>query len=213
MGELNFKNNNGQSLMELLVAVGVGVIIILTGVSTVAVYLRVSSQDITFQHANFFAQELIDNVNVTAEGEWSKIVNAASNSYLATSTMGFAVISGQENRAIDSTIYTRYFYSTSVCRDAGESIVDCSSGIDDPFTKKLNVKVEWLYRNATTSISLEKFLTKTNNEVIFQTNWVGGPLCATSFDPIAPNYNTAFCTSTPGLDFSSNPGLIKIQGY
>ncbi len=203
----------GQSLVELIVAIGVGVVIILGGIGTVAVYLRVSSQDITYQRANFLAQEMIDKINVTAEGNWNKIANATTSSYLTQSSTstGFTVQSGQESIALDNTNYTRYFYAASVCRDAADFIVDCAVGSNDPFTKKIQIVVGWSYRGSPTSVSLEKYITRTSNNVYFQDNWVGGQSCAT--DPVFSDYNTQFCSSTPNLDFSSNPGVIKIQGF
>lgn len=212
----NFTYQAGQSLAELIIAIGVGVVIILGGIGTVSVYLRVSSQDITYQKANFLAQEIIDRINVTAEGDWNKIVNATTSSYLTPSSTstGFLVQSGQENIALDNTNYVRYFYTTSVCRDAMDFIVDCVvvGSINDPFTRKIQTVVGWSYRGAPTNVSLEKYVTRTSNEISFQDNWIGGSSCPSS-DSVFTNYNTGFCSSTPNLDFSSNPGVIKIQGF
>ncbi len=207
--------NNGQSLMELIIAVGLGVSIILGGIGAVSLYLRVSSQDIPYQKANFLVREIIDEISVTAGGNWEKIANATSSSYLSASSSGFIVQTGQENKTLDNTNYSRYFYASSVCRDASDNIVDCSApgSINDPSTKKITTIVEWVYRGSSTNVSLEKYITKTSNEVLFQNNWVGGKTCATSSDPIVSGYTTSFCSSTPSLDFDSNPGIIKIGGY
>lgn len=213
MAKLN--RQAGQSLMELIIAVGLGVLIILGGIGAVSLYLRVSSQDIPYQKANFLAREIIDDIGVTAGGNWEKIANATSSSYLSASSSGFIVQSGQENMALDNTTYSRYFYSASVCRDAGDSVVDCSvpGSVNDPSTKKITAIVGWVYRGFPANVSLEKYVTKTSNEVLFQNNWVGGKTCITGSDPVVSGYTTGFCSSTPSLDFVSNPGIIKIQGY
>ena len=196
--------------MELLVAVGVGMVIMLTGIGLVGVYLRISSQDLSFQGANFLSQDLMDGVTAAAEGDWESIANATTSHHLATSTMGFAVKPCKESKTINNTAYTRYFSVAPVCRDTGENIGPC--GVDDPATKKIKVTVEWLYRGAPASIFLDKYLTKTSNRVFHQTDWMGGAACAGVVDPVAAGYNTRFCSAVD-IDITSLPGSIKIQGY
>lgn len=202
--------NEGQSLIELLIAIGVGVIIIIAGVSAVSVYLRVASQDVTYQGATFLAQELMDKIVVTAEGGWRKIADASNSLYyLATSTTGYVVTTSTEMVIIGDLNYVRYFNSTSTCRDASEAIGAC--GVDDPSTKKITVVVDWFYRGATSTIMIEKYITRTSNSVLWQTDWVGGATCPGSDSPVK-TYNTRFCNSTSDVDNYSDPGSIKILG-
>ena len=207
---LNSQNQNGQSLIELLIAIGIGAIIIIAGVTATVVYLRVSSQDITYQGATFLAQELVDNVTVAAEGDWYKIANASNSVYyLATSTTGFVVNNGSEARKIDELTYFRSFFATSTCRSAADAIGAC--GADDPSTKKIKITVDWQYRGATSTVEIEQYVTRTSNSVLWQTDWVGGATCPGSDGPVV-SYNTRFCSSTLGVDSSSTPGLLKIRG-
>ena len=199
--------------MELLIAIGIGVVIVLTAVSSVSVSLQVASQDPTWQGATFLGQQLLDNVAVTAEGNWPGIAAVTNESYLEAGSSGFTIRIGRENLRVNNTSYERYFTVAAVERGSGGEIVD-SGGADDPSTKKITVTVQWRYRGQPTAINLVRYVTRSRNTVFAQTDWVGGPTCPSKDEATASAVHTRFCKVEKGdLDFQSRPGSIKIRGY
>ena len=203
------RSSSGQSLFELLIAMSVGIIIVIAGVTAVTVYLRISSTDVIYQGATFLGKELLDNVTVKAEANWHTIILATSSIYyLATSTAGFNLIEGaSEVKKAGNFTYYRYFVATSTCRDADDKIASCPSVYDDPLTKKIRVTVEWPTAGATSSIFFERFVSQTVNQTFWQSDWAGG----VSTTARTGGFTSLFASSTDA-EVSSTPGIIKIKG-
>ncbi len=201
-------SRRGQSLIEILAAVGIGALLIIAAATAITPALKINTQAHRVQVGTALAKELVENVRVLAEGDWHNVFNLATSStnhyHLSTSSSPFTAISGNESVTVSTTTYTRYFYIDDVYRDSSDLIVT-SGGSYDPSTKKLSVDYSW--PNSSTS-TLVEYITRNRNNVFWQTDWSGG------FGQTGPvtSINNMFSTSTQ-IDYSTTTGSIIIQFY
>lgn len=170
---INFKN--GQSLVEILIALSVGIIFILGTIIAVQMSLKTGKDSEKVQTSAVLARELMDNIRIFAESSWHNISNLATTSankyYINTSNSPFTAVSGVENILVSTTTYTRYFYIDDVYRDSSGNIVS-SGGTFDPSTKKITIVYKWI--GANDSKFLITYLTRSKNIIFNQTDWYGG---------------------------------------
>ncbi len=203
--------NKGQSLIEVLVAVFIGVILFIAAVAVITPVLRSNTAATKAQVASALARELMENVVVMSERDWHIIdglATAPTTYYLSTTTFptaSFATSTGKESVVVATTTYARYFFLENVTRD-NAGILGGSN--NDPSTKKVTVVYSWP-QSATKTIT--RYITRSRNNIYIQTDWSGGP------DPIFPWVpatitNSKFATSV-NIDYVSSTGSIIIQGY
>lgn len=216
-------NMRGQSLIEVLIAVAIGVIIILAVSALIVPAIRANRELTQIQTSSALAKELLDNVRVITESNWHSIVTAQDGNliatgtlnfyYLTTSTSPFLATSGVEEVQVATTTYARYFYIEDVCR-VGDNIVGpppppqttCPSGIADPSTKKITVVYGWSGR-AVSMIS--QYFTRFRNQSFIQTDWSGGADPAQN--PTTSSTNKFFSSSV--IDHGSTTGSIILNGF
>lgn len=195
----------GQSLIEILIAIVVGVVMVLAAATLIAPALRSNTQVNRIQVAAALGKELLENVRVLAEADWHSIANLATssaNTYHLSSSSPFTAIAGIESIDIATTTYTRYFYTEDVMRDSSGNII-ASGGIHDLSTKKVSVAYRWP-QGTTTTVST--YLTRTRNEVFIQTDWSGGP---GQEGPVSST-NSRFSTSS-SVHYTTTTGSILIN--
>lgn len=210
-------HEKGQSLIEILVGLGVGAIIII-GVSALMVSNLKSSLSVKVnQAASSLAQELINSVKSIAESDWRLIYSdlskgSAYNYYVATSTK--SIISGTETITVENRTFKRSFYVENVNRDlcgigniSSSTVTGCplgpgSSGIaEDPSMQKITAVV----KNASDNNILSAFehVIRKRNISFIQTDWSAGP---GQEGPIT-SPNSAFSAST-NITYTSSTGSI-----
>jgi|SRR3989344_2964774 len=196
----------GQSLIEVLIATGVGVLLIVAAVVVIAPALRSNTQAGKVQTGAALAKELLDSVTVWSGANWSNLYNLPKGSsnpyYLQTTSSPFAVATGSQAIVVASTTYTRYFYAENVARDSAGKIIT-SGGVNDPSTQKVTVVYSWPQSPSRTIVG---YLVRSRDNVIWQSDWSGGlgqagPLTAA---------NSSFASSS-GIDVG-NTGYIKLTG-
>jgi len=203
------KIQTGQSLVEILVALAVGIIFVLGVMIAMQSSLKMGKDSEKIQTSASLARELMDNVKIFAESDWHNIYNLATTSanhyYLNTTSSPFTVSSGDETIVVGTTTYIRYFYVDDVYRDENWKIAE--SGINfDPSTKKVTVVVKWIGSNER---FISTYLTRFENNIFIQTDWTGG---GGQTGPIT-SVNNRFDTST-NIDFSTTTGSIRLRlGY
>ncbi|MBI4094184.1 MAG: prepilin-type N-terminal cleavage/methylation domain-containing protein, partial [Candidatus Liptonbacteria bacterium] len=206
----------GQSLIEVLVAVVVGVIVILAAIAVIIPALRTNKELRRIQVANALGKELLENVRVFAEQDWFNNIgqletlaqNPAAAYYIDPSGASFVSASGEELRNIDGTDYVRYFTLSDACRDANGGPRDlgdssCVSPEADPALKKITIVTSWQGGNP---FSVSQYLTRFRNKSFLQDDWSGGP---GETGPLTTPTNR-FDTSS-GIDFASQPGSIVLE--
>ena len=193
----------GQSLLELLLSIGVGTILIGGSVLLMATSLK-SYQSIKQRLTiNSLSRQEAEVIISKAQDSWHSVYDLTrATNYYATSTNNvWSFNSGKEESTINNVSYRRYFQVLDALRDDSGNIA--TSGNTDPNTLKINVFLEYGI-NYNSSSTLSFYLTRSaNNQVLQQTDWSGGP---GQTGPI-PNSGNKFDTST-NIDYASTTGSI-----
>jgi hypothetical protein len=96
-----FNNRCGQSLIELLVAIGIGAILIIAAVSVIAPALLTNQQVTPIQTGASIGAELLNNVRVWSEGDWHNVLALATGTangyYLNAGRSPYAAATGTES--------------------------------------------------------------------------------------------------------------------
>ena len=71
-------NGQGQSLVEVLIAVAIGAILIVASVALIVPALQSNTQAAKIQAASSLGKELMDNVRVWSEGNWNNVLALAT---------------------------------------------------------------------------------------------------------------------------------------
>lgn len=209
------KNNTqrGQSLLELLIAIGIVGFFIGGAVLSAQLALRLSAQNKNLQTASLLAQELLDNFTVVGARDWHRVdmygvdarAEAPAQYLVDTSVVPFNIAVGGESVDVDGVLYTRYLTLSKVSRNAGEAIETVYlPANEDPSTLKVIASVEW---GAGSKVDVAKFVTRFKNNKTVQTDWSGGGgQGGVVGDP--GKYDTA----DSGIDVVSKKGTIRLNG-
>lgn len=202
----NGKRDDGQSLIEVLISVAIGVLFIIAAVASISPALKTSTQASRAEAGTALAKELLNNVRVWSDANWSNVAQLATSSanhyYLSTSSSPFSSVAGDEVALVATTTYARYFYVDDVYRDAGDVLVS-SGGAYDPSTKKLTVAYSWP-QSSTATISM--YITRRRDNIFWQTDWSGG---SGQNGPIT-SVNGMFSTSS-NIDYTTTTGSIIVK--
>jgi len=206
MNKVFMSARKGQSLVEVLIAITIGVFVILVAAAIIAPTIRRGGELRRAQTANGIARELLENVRVFVESDWHVVdaLAAGEHYYLTTTTLPavFATSVGTESLLVGSTTFERYFYLEDVGRSSGE-IVAPPGGTNDSSTKKLVVVYGWANSGSST---LTQYISRSKNKTFFQTDWSGGPHPTSS--PVSSTIK--FATSV-NIDYTSSTGGIIIK--
>lgn len=200
---------DGQSLIEVFVALVVGVAIIGGMSGAISVVLRTGELADKGRSAAILNDSLFSDVHIYAEGNWTGIYNLSKGSgnryHIVNSSGNLAVQSGLETSiTINGIIYSRSFYVENVSRDGSNNIESVYNSVnDDPSTQKITVETSFTFSGSTRTISAVFYATRWRNFAVSQTNWSGG---SGQEGPITA-FNSQF-TSQTNVDFTTAPGSI-----
>lgn len=178
----------GALLLELLIVIGLLAIIL--GVGTQAVYVSMQSGKISGERdvALGLVAEALEAVRAVAEEKWQNIylLTKATEHYKPVQTASaWVLVSGDETIALNNTSYTRYLIVQNVCRETattrnitgitdtdGSSVTACttSGGVFDPSTQKITVTASW---QGGDSIVISEYFFRWRNKATNQTSWTG----------------------------------------
>jgi len=204
---MNLKNQRGQSLIELVIALAVGVLFLTGSIGIIIVSMRIDVQSTASQNASELASEILEQVSVFANADWHNVDGAAtSTEYSLSQSLGFFILeSGSELVDLDgdNRTYTRSFQIFDVYRDFNNDLV-LTPGIFDPSTLRVVATVSWLENGQAAEIVTEKYITRTRNRAFTQTDWSGGPN-----ETLPIQTTTRFSTST-NIGYATS-GYISIE--
>lgn len=221
IGNKKSSTRAGQSLIEILVALGIGVILIGGVTALISVNLRSSSESKTTQVASSLTQEVLDGVKSIAEANWNNFYDLAKGPtnryYIASSTL--AVTSGTEPLLIGGYSFERYFYIENVNRTqcgigtptTDATTASCNSNFplgsndiaEDPSTQRIVVVVEWSAGKE--NIMQVGFVSRARNTAMRQTDWSGGG----GDNSVLTGPNNRYSTKNT-IDETTTPGSLKM---
>ncbi len=202
---------SGQSLIELLIAIAIGVILLVGAIMIISPALTTNANTERARVSAALGKELLENTRVIAAKDWNVFAALATSSanrfYINSSSSPFIIATGTESVLVATTSYQRYFYLDDVYRNSSGKI-DGSGVSLDPSTRKVTIVYTWPPNNASNTIIT--YLTRYADKVIRQTNWSGGsgqdgPITATGT-------NNRFASSS-NIEFTSTTGSLKLLGY
>lgn len=211
----------GQSLVEILVALGLGVILIGGVTALITVNLRSSSESKINQVASSLTQEVVDGTKAVAESNWNGFYGLtkgqANKYYIASSTL--TVATGTESLTVGGYNFTRYFYIENVNRTrcgvgtpvATAPTADCASNFpigessiaEDRSTQKVTVMVEWAGGGPAVQT---QYISRARNVAIRQTDWSGN----SGDNSILTTPNNDYAVGT-GINATSTPGSLFVS--
>jgi type II secretory pathway pseudopilin PulG len=220
----SLKTLKGQSIIEVIVAIGVGAILIGAAAFAIVPILRSNLESRSVQVTTSLNQEYTDDVKNLSESNWQNIYGLPKGSdskfFLnASGTDSFKTEAGTTSTLKEGRNFTSYFFVENVNRDScgignitASTTTGCSKPGDvgvagDPSTQKITVVTEWPNGATTASSSRVQYITRSRNKVFIQTDWSGG---GNQEGPITKE-NNKFATSTD-INFTGSPGSIKIKG-
>ncbi len=202
---MKMKMKQGQSLIEILVAVGVGTIMILGAIAVIAPALKSNTQANRVQVGSALGRALLDNVRIWSEADWHNLVNLSTSSankyYLNATSSPFTAVAGTQSIVAATTTYTRYFYVDEAFRDGSGNLAD--SGSLDPSSRKVTVIYGW---DLSATNTIAAYFTRFRNNVYMQTDWSGG----SGQDGPVTSTNSRFSTST-SINVGTSTGSIRIN--
>lgn len=176
---------NGQLLVEALIAIALAAIVVSLGVEMIYSTLMSDQLAGRMNVAAGLIEETLETVESIATEKWQDIYNLTKGSaeyYPQQSSGKWIAASGAESVSIDGVNYSRSFTVQNVCRetdsskdvtgitDSNGSTTTCvqSGGSFDPSTQKINAAVSWPGGNPVTA---SKYLSRWRNKVCLQTSW------------------------------------------
>lgn len=207
---------SGQSLIELILAIALGVIFIGIAAMVIAPILKINTETNEAKVGGALARELGENVRLWVESDWHNldgVVRGEQNYFhLSTSTEVVVLIPDFEEVMVGTTTYRRYFYVNNICRvpsvvpNAVDLSGDCaeSQNLIDPSVIKVTVGYSWAPEYATKTFSA--VLSRFKNRITIQTDWSFG----SGFE--GPTSSTNRFSTSSNIDTTSTPGVFRIQG-
>ncbi len=170
-------SQSGQSLVEILVSVGIVAILISSVVAAIVLTLRVNEQSEKSSVGSTLSQGLLDEVRSITGGRWHDLydlsIKGETSTYHTVGTTIISIASGTESVIREGVVYTSWFSVENVRRDSGGNIVT-SGGIKDSSTQKITARTEWNFRGDIASAVIVEYLTRwTRNQVTHFSNWDG----------------------------------------
>lgn len=198
----------GQSLIEVFVAMGVGVLMLGGVTGAFSIILKSNEFSEKTRNAGILNEGLSEMTRSYADGNWSGLYNlshgSANRYYLANVSGTTTPQAGSETVNLNNFDYTRSFYVDFVSRDGSGNIEAVyNSNNNDPSTQKITVETNYQISGVSRTISTWFYVARMRNFVIGQTDWSGG---AGQAGPITA-INNRF-DSQVNVDFATTPGSI-----
>ena len=201
---INFNKRKAQSLVEVLLAVTVGVILIGSSVMLIGISIKTYRSIKQHLQANFLFRQEAEAIEVLAKSNWYSIYELERETdYSISFTENiWECTEGKEQGEINKILYKRYFKVENVYRNLNGKI--SPSGEIDASTLKITIFID--YGNSYEhSLSSDFYLIRAfKNGVFHQTDWSGGD---GQEGPVTIPEN--FFASASNIDFS-NQGYITM---
>ncbi len=176
---MSSSSRRGQSLIELLVGITIGVLFITAAIGLITVSLRIDFQNKFSQTAGELNQELVEQLTTFASSDWHNIdtlTRATEYSFLPNGSGWFTTPAAGPVTITPTTGDTPYDVSFIINDVYRASITDdtiSETGVLDPSLLKVTAKTQWNQSGQIENLTLSKYLARTQNRVWQQTDWSG----------------------------------------
>lgn len=203
----------GQSLVELVIGIALGVLFIAGAIGIIVLTLRIGSQNKLSHTATELTHEFANQIPTVAAADWHELFDVSphgtSTQYHLVESGGFlAVATGSESITVNGQPYARSFTVSDVYRDGDGEIVTDGSGTLDPSTLKIVTATAWVQNGEATRVEFSQYVTRNRNRVFNQTDWTAGP--GDTGPHTAPS--AGFFSAT-NINYASIAGSIYINDF
>ncbi|MEK7081696.1 MAG: hypothetical protein AAB537_01150 [Patescibacteria group bacterium] len=151
----------GLSLVEVIVGAAITTLILSGLIATYNLYFRTALTNLRHVQAAFLAEESAETLRFLRDGSWTNLssLTVGTNYYLTFYNGNWQATTS--NLFVEG-IFERKFVLNNVYRDASDDIAP--TGTLDPNTRKVTVSIAWSAGVATTTKSLNFYLTNLFND-------------------------------------------------
>lgn len=205
--------NSGQSLVELVIGIAIGILFIAGAIGIIVLTLRISSQNKASQTATELTHEFANQIPVLANDEWHELFDVSphgtSTQYHLIESNDFLIIAaGAEDITVNGQPYARSFTVSDVYRDSDGTITTDGSGTVDLSTLEITITTAWAQSGDATSVAFTQYITRNRSRVFNQTDWLAGP-----GDGGPHSSPTAGFSSAINVNYASIPGAVYIDSF
>lgn len=153
------KNNNGFSLIEVVITCAIITICVFALMSSASKSIQVSGQALRQAQATLLIEEGVEAVKTIRDNDWTTIsnLNISTNYYLSFNN----IWSLSTTPSTVDGIFTRKVVISAVYRDSNDDIA--TSGTLDTGTKKVTVTTSWNKPSGTVNKSLSFYISNIFN--------------------------------------------------
>ncbi|HEX7042299.1 MAG TPA: type II secretion system protein, partial [Patescibacteria group bacterium] len=176
LGDLIFNSENGQSLIELIVTIGLAAIILPALLTGFVASRSGRAQGEQRQQAVALVKEGLEAARVYREADWTTFANKAGVTlyYPCKSLDTWSLCTQNVDNTADTTIpsgFKRIISVSNVWRDSNFKIVDSSTSgaYNDGSTKLVTTTVSWS-SPLPSSVTASEYLTRTDNSTFTDTS-------------------------------------------
>ena len=217
------KNNRGQILTELIIAIAITAVLAAIGAQLLNVSLYSAGVSEDRQAASRLAEEIFEALraitfsNTTSTQGWNRLYlppegtgnatssKGASNSYYVTIVANqWQIASGTEDVILEEKTFTRRFFIENICRDntshsiSTTTITTCLGGTyEDPGTQKVIVTIS---KTNAPDFEFSEYFTRYLNESSPQNSWQT-QTCSVVNSTSSP---TVYCSNDGKIDANTN---------
>jgi hypothetical protein len=154
---MNHRSHTGSGLVEVVVAASILSVIAIAFIGSFTVLARAHTKDMLTIKAELLAEEGLEALRLMKAAGWTTLSSIPTNTtrYLNVTSTAWSVATTPNS--VDGAFW-RSFKVYSVMRNGTDDIVS-SGGTTDPNTLLTEVTVSWLYRDATSTVSYQTYVT------------------------------------------------------
>lgn len=155
------RKNSGISLVEVIVGAAITTLILSGLIAAYQLYFKTALANLRHVQAAFLAEEGAEALRFLRDGSWSNLsaLTVGATYYIVFQSGNWQITT---NNIFVDGIFERKFILNNVYRDGTDDIAP--TGTLDPNTKKVAVVVSWSTGIATTTKSLDFYLTNLFND-------------------------------------------------
>lgn len=209
---MNSSKNSGQSLIELLLALSVAVVAIISGFLVLQFLIKRASDEGASQMAAYLREETLKKMHFLSNISYTALIDPSLDStvdykFVTAANGTISLTPGIDTQVVSGKPYSVAFRILPVYRDANKNIVS-SGNVEDKNTRQVNLAISWTGPDGPVSLFSSTYLTRDRNYSFHQTDWSGG--ATITADPIFSGSSYNKYKQGTDIDVTTSPGRVTV---
>ncbi|MDD5357299.1 MAG: hypothetical protein PHS53_04090 [Candidatus Pacebacteria bacterium] len=153
----NVKIQKGITVVEVLIGASIFLVVLLGLSTALSLILKASLANTSKIQATFLEEEGLEAIRLLRDGGWTANIQTLSTNTDYYLTFNGTSYTATTTSSVINSIFYRKFRISNVYRNGSQDIA--GSGTLDPKTKLFTVTVSWKDHNATSTESIQTYLT------------------------------------------------------